>query len=111
MENYKKPIIWFQGFRYKNTSLVRLNFKSNDTIKKRMDANSWIRYSEMYRCYYIQHTPYYISLTGEVLSDIARINTNSLNKKEPNRSVSVSVDNDRMYKWDPAKARIKKEKV
>jgi len=111
MENHEKPIIWLQGFRYKNTSLVRLNFKRNDMIKKRMDANSWIRYSEMYRCYYIRHTSYYISLTDEVFSDIARININYLNKKEPERSVSVSVDNDRMYKWNPGKARIKKEKV
>jgi len=111
MENHEKPIIWLQGFRYKNTSLVRLNFKRNNTIKIRMDTNSWIRYSEMYKCYYIRRTPYYISLTDEVFSDIARINTYYLDKKEPERSVSVSVNNERMHKWNPGKARIKKEKV
>ena len=77
-----KPIIFLNKVKANDKSYIKLFYKSNDIITRRIKDNDWIKYSLTFNAFYTEDNQSYINLLSELFSDIAIVSLKYLQWKE-----------------------------
>lgn len=95
----KTPVVFLNRVVYKEKLYIKLYYKPNIIILKRIKNNDWIHYSVMFSAYYIIDTEQNIGLIKELFSDIAIVSTKYLDWK-PKLQPKINATNIGASKYD-----------
>jgi site-specific recombinase XerD len=90
---YQKPTIFLNRTQLRNKGYIRLYFKPNEFILKRIKNNDWIRFSLELNAYYVADKESTIGLLKELFTDMAEISTRHLDWKPRPRIASLNIGN------------------
>jgi len=82
-----KPVVYLNRVQHNGRNYLRILFKQNNEISKRIMNNDWIRYSIKMKGYFVKDTETNTGIIKELFEDIAYVSTHYLNWK-PGPSIS-----------------------
>ncbi|MHA6248241.1 tyrosine-type recombinase/integrase [Pontibacter sp. CAU 1760] len=87
-----QPAVYLNALEHEGKRFIRLWFKANPFISKRLKEATWVRYSKTYKCFVMHHSPQSIEMTFSHFQGLAQVNTRYLyrpKRLKPDRLVPV----------------------
>ncbi|MEJ8801918.1 tyrosine-type recombinase/integrase [Pontibacter sp. H249] len=84
--------VFLNTLEHEGKRFIRLWFKANPFIAKRLKEATWIKYSKTYKCFVMHHSPQSIDMTFAHFQGLAQVNTRYLyrpNRLKPSKLVPV----------------------
>ncbi|HEY4651866.1 MAG TPA: tyrosine-type recombinase/integrase [Pontibacter sp.] len=84
--------IYLNTLEHERKKYIKLWYKPNPFITRKLNEATWIRYSKTYKCYMMHHLPQTIEMTYTHFQGLAKVNTRYLNRPKrlkPDRFVPV----------------------
>jgi len=86
------PQIYLNTLEHGNKKYIRLWYKPNPFITKKLHEAAWVKYSKNYKCFVMHYTPQTIEKTYTHFQGLAKVNTRYLNRPKrlkPDKLVPV----------------------
>jgi integrase/recombinase XerD len=74
------PVIYLNPLEHAGKSFIRLWFKPNPFISKRLKEAAWLKFSKTYKCFVMHHTSQRIEMTHQHFQGLAKVDTRYLYK-------------------------------
>ncbi|WP_439880140.1 tyrosine-type recombinase/integrase [Pontibacter sp. MBLB2868] len=84
--------IFLNSLEHEGKKFIRLWYKPNPFISKRLKEAGWIKYSKTYKCFVMHNSPHSIEMTYTHFQGLAQVNTRYLyrpKRLKPNKLVPV----------------------
>jgi site-specific recombinase XerD len=108
----EKPILFLNRVKANGKALIKLYFKDNAVILRRIKANDWIEYNMELGGYIVSDTDESFVLIQELFDDIAIVSTKHLNWKPLKKpSISPAQIGSSIYNQKPLKRREQLKKL
>ncbi|MBI4648074.1 MAG: tyrosine-type recombinase/integrase [Bacteroidia bacterium] len=89
----RKPVIYLNGFDYKEKSLIKLFFRPNKKIVSLLQGRDWIKYSVTYRAYVTHNNERCFCLLADLFSNTAILDRKYLERRMHPKAETVSIGN------------------
>ncbi|MBB6612364.1 tyrosine-type recombinase/integrase [Pontibacter sp. Tf4] len=74
------PVIYLNPLEHAGKKFIRLWFKPNPFISKRLKEAAWLKFSKTYKCFVMHHTNQAIEMTHQHFQGLAKVDTRYLYK-------------------------------
>ncbi|WP_299821631.1 tyrosine-type recombinase/integrase [uncultured Pontibacter sp.] len=74
------PVIYLNPLEHAGKNFIRLWFKTNPFISKRLKEASWLKFSKTYKCFVMHHTNQAIEMTHQHFQGFAKVDSRYLYK-------------------------------
>ncbi|QCR21115.1 tyrosine-type recombinase/integrase [Pontibacter sp. SGAir0037] len=85
------PFVYLNLLEHEGKKYIRLWYKPNPFISRRLKEASWIKQSKTYKCFVMHHTPQAIEMTYNHFQGLAQVNTRYLNRPKRIRPADKTV--------------------
>ena len=85
------PVLFLNPLEHGGKKFIRVWFKANPFISKRLREASWIRYSTTYKCFVMHHSLQAIEMTHQHFQGLGRVDTRYLYKPKRLRPAEGAV--------------------
>ncbi|PTX18205.1 site-specific recombinase XerD [Pontibacter mucosus] len=88
---HQLPVLFLNPLDHEGKRFIRIWFKPNPFISKRLKEAGWTRYSKTYKCFVMHHTSQAIEMTHQHFQGLAKVDTRYLYRPRRLRPVQGAV--------------------